>query len=781
MGTRGVSTGWNVWAMALLLAIGWSGIPFEKLCAQQSSTSSPNANSAAPPAGLDEIIVTATRRSENLQDVPMTITAVDAAQLKSRGITQTADLQDVVPNLKISSQYGDTQPNFSLRGVGVANEFNTNTASPIGVYVDEVYQTFRFTHGMQLYDLDRVEVESGPQGTLYGRNTTGGAVNIFTQRPSLGGTTGYVEASYGNYDRKHIEGAFEVTPINDVVGLRIAFTRSIGEGFYEEVDPAHSLNHYNRYGSSDNLGTRATLLIKPSESLEITVKAYYSKDDPIGTPIYSTGLIGGVDGTDFFGYSRQKAGLAWNQYQLDTQGIYYTRTNGALVNVAYNLNDWTFTSVSGYSDSRFDMHIDNDGTPAPLFDARYTADASDLSQDLRAAFNVERIHLLGGVYYGKDTSLANNTIRAYDNFPDATSIDTFNPGGSVNPALPPTSLNVQTGYFQRRQSAAIYTENTYGFTDKLDITLGARYTHDELQFLNAYSDAYVDVPGALLFPLYDNLNQSHAENNGSGRVIANYKWTDGIRTYASFSRGYRAGTYNGFAYSAPSQVYFVEPETIDAFELGVKTRSFNNRLEINGDVFHYKYRNQQVEEIIDAVGFLRSVNATEIGSELNVLMRPIESLTLRASVGYLSSRYGANQYLSGTNIGGNTLPFASKWSFDVGGDWTLLDINAGKFVLSPEVNYVTRFYYDPFNGHQPGDLGLLEQPGASALLSQGGYAMINGRLAFVAPRYTVGAWIKNAANKEYFPIGYDVTGAFGTVIRTPGDPRTFGVDVTYKF
>jgi iron complex outermembrane receptor protein len=782
--TRGSSTEWKGWKVALLLGAGCATLPTELVLAQQSaaiSTDSTTASTNAAPVGLEDIVVTATRRSENLQDVPMSITAVGAAQLQSRGITQTSDLQEAVPNLKISSQYGDTQPNFSLRGVGVANEFNTNTASPVGVYVDEVYQTYRFTHGLQLYDLDRVEVESGPQGTLYGRNTTGGAVNIFTQRPSLGATTGYVQWGYGNYDRKHVEGALEVTPINDVVGLRVAFTRSVGEGFWKEADPGNSLNHVNRYGTSDNVGTRATLLIKPSDSLEITAKAYYSKDDPIGTPIYTTGLIGGVDGTDFFGYSRQQAGLAYNQYQLDTQGIYYTRSYGALLNILYKFADWSITSVSGYSNSRFDMRIDNDGSPATLFDARYTADASDLSQDLRIAYNVDRVHLLAGVYYGKDSSLAVNTIRAYDNFADATSPATFNPGGSVNPAAPPTSLNVQTGYYQRRESAAVYTEDTYGFTDKLDVTLGLRYTHDKLQFLNAYSDAYQDVPGPLLFPLYGNLNHSNDENNVSGRLIANYKWTDGIRTYASFSRGYRAGTYNGFAYSAPSQVYFVEPETIDAFEVGAKTRSFDNRLEVNGAVFHYKYKNQQVEEIISAVGFLRSVNAAEIGAELNVLARPIENVTLRGSIGYLSSHYGANQYLSGTNIGGNTLPFASKWSFDLGGDWTVFDINAGKLVLSPEVNYVTKFYYDPFNGHQPGDLGLLLQPGASELLSQAGYALINGRLSFVAAHYTVGAWIKNAADKHYFPIGYDVTGAFGTVIRTPGAPRTFGIDAMYKF
>ncbi len=690
-----------------------------------------------------------------------------------------------MPNLKINSQYGDTQPNFSLRGVGVANEYNTNTASPIGVYVDEIYQTFRFTHGLQLYDLDRVEVLSGPQGTLYGRNTTGGAVNIYTQRPSLGDTTGFIDVGYGNYDRKEVQGAIEVTPIADEVGLRVAFTRSSGEGYWQEADPATSLNHVNRYASSDNVGARATLLIKPNSAFEITLKGYYSKDDPIGTPLYSVGLIGGVGGTDFFGYSRPKAGLGYNQYQLNTEGVYYTRTYGTALDVVYRLGDWNLTSVSGYSDSRFDIREDPDGSPLTLFDARYTSDANDISQDFRVGYAGNRLHLLFGAYYARDISLALNTIRAYDNFPDATSPADFNPGGSVNPALPPTSLNVQTGYYQKRQSAALYGEGTHSITDKLDFTLGLRYTHDKLQFLDAFSDAYVDVPGRLLFPLYSGFDQSNDENNVSGRAIFNYRWTDDIRTYVSFSRGYRAGTYNGFAYSAASEIYFVPPEKLDSYEVGFKTRFVDNRLQVNGAVFHYNYEHQQVEDIVGAVGFLRSLNATETGAELEILARPIADLTIRGSIGYLNSHYDSNQSLatssSNISVGGNTLPFASKWNFDLGGDWTAFETHAGKIVLSSEVNYVSKFYFDPFDGHQPGADNLLLQPGADNLLNQPGYALINSRLAFVAPRFTVAAWIKNAADKRYFPIGYDTTGAFGTVFYTPGAPRTFGLNAMYKF
>ncbi len=144
----------------------------------------PSANSG----GIAEIVVTAQKRAQNLQDVPAAVSAIGGDALEARGINETSDLMGAVPSLQISTPYGKTQPNFSLRGISVANEFSASTASPVGVYVDEVYQSFRASHGGQLYDIDRVEVLRGPQGTLYGRNTTGGAISFFTRKPGLGPT-----------------------------------------------------------------------------------------------------------------------------------------------------------------------------------------------------------------------------------------------------------------------------------------------------------------------------------------------------------------------------------------------------------------------------------------------------------------------------------------------------------------------------------------------------------------------------------------------------------------
>jgi len=195
---------------------------------------------SATSADVDEIVVTAQRRAQSLSEVPLAITALDGDSLSKQGITNSAELASAVPNLQISSPYGNTQPNFSLRGVSVANEYNSNQASPIGVYIDDVYIAARTSQGMGLFDLDRVEVLRGPQGTLFGRNTTGGAINFITRSPTLTGENGYVEAGYGNFNTYTAQGAFEETLIDGQLGFRIAANYVKGNGQIENVFPGGS-------------------------------------------------------------------------------------------------------------------------------------------------------------------------------------------------------------------------------------------------------------------------------------------------------------------------------------------------------------------------------------------------------------------------------------------------------------------------------------------------------------------------------------------------------------
>lgn len=758
------------------------------VAAQTSSV----ADDQASAEGLGTIIVTATKRSENLQDVPVSISAISSEQLLSRGVTATNDLGSVVPNLQVSSQYGETSPNFSMRGVGVANEFNANTASPIGVYVDEVSQTFRYTHGAQLFDLDRVEVLRGPQGTLFGRNTTGGAVNIYTRKPKLEGNNGYLMAGYGNFDRWRMQGAAEVTLVPDEVGLRVAFNRAKGDGYFKEVDTANGAQ--KSYGSSDNMAVRANLRVRPNENLDINIQGFYSKDDPIGYPEHYIGLIGGAGGKDFFGNTRDggttPGGAAccdFKEVSLDKGGKFITKVGGAALNVNYTLSDAvSFTSVTGYNESRYSLDIDNDGTPSDVYFIKYRSEAKDFSQDFRVNYNSDRFKGLLGVYYAADSITSDNLVLAYNILPDAA------PGTLPQNWLPgiANSFNVNFGYNQKRKTFAAYSEGTYDATDKLSLTLGLRYTKDKVDFLNAFSTPVTDDDGVDLFDIYSDYNLNNKYSNWSGRAIANYAWTDDVKTYASFSRGYRSATYNGFGFVSQAAVYYVVPERLDSYELGFKTRFADDRLQLNGALFHYEYKKQQVTEVVAGVSFLRSLDAKVDGAELELLAKPVPPLTLRGAIGYLDAKYNDGQAISGVDVSGNRVPFASKWTLSFGGDLTLGQVAEGKVVLSSEVAYKSSYWFDAFGNNQRpaavvigngGGVVQLYPGGKTDLVGTGGYALVNSSLAWNRDNLQLRLWAKNLLDKEYYAFGYDTASSFGTVLQTPGVPRTFGVEATIRF
>ena len=327
----------------------------------------------AQSGGLEEIVVTATKRSENLQDVPVAVSAISASALTAKGVFDTSDLNASMPNLQVSSAYGTQQPNFTLRGVGVGTELSASAASPVGVYVDEVYQTFRASQGQQLYDLEQVEVVRGPQGTLYGRNTTGGAINFITRKPQMKGANGYLTLGYGNYDRKSAEGAIELTPVEGQLGIRIAGTYVKSDPYIHNLMPA-GLNTTAAGGASglnyatgrdpngdESYGIRGTLRFAPSDTLDVTLKGYAAKSTGgvaaslgAGPSRTNPGVINyenpafplaplfqalGDNGAGLLPSSYSRVGLSDNEIEQDTIGRAVTRAEGVVLTVKTELAD----------------------------------------------------------------------------------------------------------------------------------------------------------------------------------------------------------------------------------------------------------------------------------------------------------------------------------------------------------------------------------------------------------------------------------------------------------
>ena len=309
----------------------------------------------------------------------------------------------VIPNLQVTTPYGRTQPNFSLRGISVANEFSASTASPVGVYVDEVYQAFRASHGQQLYDLDRVEVLRGPQGTLYGRNTTGGAVSFFTRKPQLSGSNGEFSVGYGEYSTKTLTGAFEFTPVDGVFGVRFAGTWADGDGWqYNPVQERET-------GTTDVQAARLTLLWLPKNNVDITLKLYTAEDNPVAALPYAQGQL--QDRQDALGYSRFDpqaflGGRHLNDDEVasDTGGNYFSSSDGMSLTINWDVNDnWSLRSITGYDEGQYkNSPFDCDGSPLDLCSLRYDTESKNFNQDVRLVFTGDSVTLVAGAYYGFD-------------------------------------------------------------------------------------------------------------------------------------------------------------------------------------------------------------------------------------------------------------------------------------------------------------------------------------------------------------------------------------------
>lgn len=715
------------------------------------------AQEATSPAVTDELVVTAQRRSESILDVPLAVSALSASTLENAGVTQTSDLGALVPNLSVNSAYGSTQPNFSLRGISVANEYNANQASPVGVYVDDAYLASRSSHGMQIFDLERVEVLRGPQGTLYGRNTTGGAINFLTKAPSLNGMNGSIAVGAGDHNSREAQGAFEATLSENVAGIRAAIDYKQSDGLIDNLSPGRDPN------SADSLAGRVTLRLRPTDALDVRLKVYAGKDEGAQAAVHGIGV--GANGVNpLSGYTR--AGLDFFDVQQDEIGLNETEASGVLLRADLALNEsWTLSSLTSYDKGSQQLGQDADGAPLQLLFISWGSDFKQFNQELRLSYDGEAIKLQGGVYYGEDE------VETDNNF------EFFQVAGSCNPATL-AACTIRQRYKQTRDSAAIFAQGDYEFAERWTATLGVRYTRDG----NEYADgnAYIGnengvfiastIPGGAAGQNDTLPARSEEESAVTGRFALSYETGGGHLLYASASRGYRSGAFNGGGYLAPAQIQYVSPEYVNAYEIGAKGRLFGGATRYASALFHYKYEDQQVQEVVGPVAFLRNAGqATVTGFELETNTRLTDDLSFDFSLGLLDTNYD-QLTLSGNDLSGNELPFAPRVTSQIGLDWTVLHIGDGELRATANVAYASRSFFSPYNA----DFG-------NANLQQGANTKVNASLAYETGAFTLRAWGRNIFNEETYVYGLDLRSSFGYDFLVPGAPRTFGVSLGYKF
>ncbi|WP_082740823.1 MULTISPECIES: TonB-dependent receptor [Sphingomonas] len=708
----------------------------------------------------NDIIVTANRREQTVLSVPIAISAVGGAALATKGIVNSANLSDAVPNLQVSSPYGNTQPNFSLRGISVANEYNSNQASPIGVYIDDVYMASRSSHGMGLFDLDRVEVLRGPQGTLFGRNTTGGAINFITRGPSLNGNEGYAEVGYGNYNSWTAQGAIETTMVEDQLGLRIAGNYVRSDGLFENVYPGgRDPNRQN------TLQGRATLRINPgSGPLDIKIKIYGGRDH--GTQAAIHGLLSARSGLDFFQVNENRIGLN----RTDAYGI--------SANIRYELSpNLSFTSITSRDGGSQYIQQAADGSPFDILDVWWQSKFGQFSEEARFNYSAKGLNLVGGVFYGWDRVVTDNDFGIGS---------VFGPG---------TSGGFFQHYRQERRSYAVFAQGDYEIAPRLTLTLGARYTWDRLQYRDGYAFLYAGYVDTVKTPLAttvpcagqpgtcaynpDATFATNGRNNAlTGRASLSYQFDNGPLIYASYNRGYRSGAFNGGSYTSSSGINFVDPERVNAYEIGTKGRFIDNALTLSAAGFYYDYSKQQLQDLRPGpVGILVNAPKSEVyGAEVESNLRLGRALTINAAVGYLHAKY-KELILQGANLAGNDLPFAPRWTVQGGVDLKLFDTGSSKLVFSPNVVYFSRQFFTPLN--ETNAPGSAQQ---NAELQQRAYAKVNATAAWTIGRFTIKGFVNNLLDRKTYVYGLDLRGAgFPYPFLTPAAPRTFGGAVRVAF
>ncbi len=724
-------------------------------------------NAPADADAIQEIVVTAEKRSESLQSVPVSVTALTRSQLAQIKLDTPSDLVTQVPNLQVNGIVGEGSPLFSLRGVSMF-DYSLNQSSPVASYIDEVYKGNFTLFGVELYDLERVEVLRGPQGTLYGKNTTGGAINFITRKPGFD-TEGDIKVGFGNYSRREVEGAFQTALIPDRLAVRFAFTYAKVDGFIQNVLPG-----YPDLEGVDQYGVRLSVLFKATDDLEFTLRASKSMQDPQNYAIVdgrpaepSPGNPGGVG---FTGYFRTQDGTATGvpltNYQVAQNYTPRRRQDNEAVELT---GEWSvspankLTSITSWDQGALFNPEGTDGAPYGIWKIPYTGKTRQVTQDLRLTSTGDApLRYIVGAYYQHEiiyNSTENQifTDPAFNTFNDYRdcAASSFGPGVGYSAGV---NINLGCDYYnsfdQIRNSWAAYTDDSYKIADWITLRGGLRYNHDNgaqknalnqlrgsdqvpianLGFFTEQPDGSVGptlvLPGTPGYEAAVNQTRSQYLHNTAvtGRAGVDFTLTPDVMLYFNYSKGYRSAAFNAQFLFTPEDLTTVKPETLDSYEVGFKTSWLDHRLQVDGAAFHYQYKDQQIINVYPTGQQpLINLGKSKIdGGELEIITRPVRVLTLRASFGFLHSEVQEG-VLSTGSIDGQQLPYAPHVSGTLAADWEAWQNEAVKINLHLDTNYNSKQY--------------LALPNEDAI-SQGGYSLLNGRLSLVSAddKWDVGVW-----------------------------------------
>ncbi|MCF8710300.1 TonB-dependent receptor [Rhizorhapis sp. SPR117] len=742
----------SVSKMALLAGLGALFVTGAEAQAQTPTDQAQAPDTTAPPpsesgnaetaaernTGLSTIVVTARRREERLQDVPVAVTAIGAEKFEQMFANSFADIDQVAPNVSFDLALASTihTPAGSIRGIGTV-EIDSATDPAVPIVVDGFTYARLAGSMLDLFDVERIEVLRGPQGALFGMNTIAGAINIVSQKPT-GEFGGKAQVRIGNFGRLDMRATLDFPIAPGLLAGKVSVLSTKSNGYW------HNLATNESVGGDNTFAIRPKLLFTPSDELEMVLTGEVIRTRPGIIPFsnFSTSdqVLAqiGFQGTDSNGKPLEDQPFTVFNNDFRTKNFFDAKL--LILNASYDAGWGEFTSITGYRKTKENLGADVDATSLILLHTPRATDAEQFSQELRLLSSVtDRMDVLIGGYY---------------NWWKYFTLDDWAFGENI-------FLTGDTA--QRSETKALFGQVNYKLTDRLRVTAGGRYT-----WINKTFDRMpVGVP--------DRVNASAKWSSFSPEVSVDYKFSGGNMVYAKWARGFRSGGFNGRA----NQLLTIGPygeEIADSYEVGLKSELLDRRLRLNIAGFYINYRDLQTTQVVPSPGGAGFdtliVNAGKVGIkgievEMTAIITP--QLRLSASVGYLDAKY--KEFMSDLNNDGVSedasfleLPRAPEWSVNISPSYETDVGDFGSLLFNVNYSFTPQI-----------------QTNVQNIVPREATHLVDASITLTTAdeRFSFAIWGRNLTDQLYvgqaFPVG-DITN-FGRF----AEPRTYGAEFTVRF
>ena len=767
-----------------LVAIATAGAAFAQPPPPEAP-SAPGGGSAAPNA-VGEVIVTAQRRSENLQNVPLSVTAVGGDILSARGVSNLAELPDLAPGLRAPNPGNPAVVTFSIRGVG-QRDINIHNEGAVALFIDGSYISFSGALGQPLFDVDRVEVLKGPQGTLFGRNATGGLIQIVSKKPT-DTLDAYATIDYGSYNSVRLEGAVG-GPLGDGWSARLSLYGERADGYIKnaagpDLNALRALSgrlqlqyendagfkfllsgRATRWPDAPGVGLPATPFIIASDGARrpASYGEYASYCGAISQGLNPNPPVGSNLGGNCFASVPNPTKDASFSSDDRFRSQYYALTATADWEI---LEGVTLTSITDYQQLRgYDYNADIDSNTAHLATYIITSPKStQFSQETRLSGDSGPLKWQTGVFY---LNIDNHVINV---------TDLYN--------LPGYFISLPADYVQKTSSYAAFAQGDYKLSPTLTLTLGARYTHDHRSLVNNSScisnpvATGAVIPGVtqcqflstVVFPgdlAFNSYRGSFREQSWSGRAVLEWQPTNRVLLYGGVNRGPKTGGFNsGGAEFYPASAVRFKGETLVSYEAGFKTTLFDRLLTFNGAGFHYDYKNFQTYSLVGSGFRVLNVDATIDGAELELVARPLRGLELRTFGAYLKTEQ-KDVPLPGGGSADFAIPDAPRFSLNASVHYAF-DLGQGRLATDTDLSYVAKRSISAID-YAPEDL-----PAYTRLDTRLTYSFPNGHL-------TASVYARNLTNASILVSRVGFENLTGAAYNGYDRPRWYGVSLTYRY